>query len=391
MNSIQPYENRTRLVGLDFLRGLVIFMAIFEHYTGYLNYWYVDFFPKESDFYETLYRSHLPMLGQLVPMDSFTGQVSAWLIPWVSQVYLALAAFNLSARSSEHMRATLVKKLALFLSIIFVLYIEGFIIAPNFGEAISFYPVMLWMTLLAFFSIVYAFFGIRGMLVLTVLSTIVSQLGVTSLLEHAELWMQTHVHPGYELDARLDLFMASGCFGFLYGWVWHHYAEKRDALNKLVLGIALVALSLYFLNGQAATIDLHDVYAEEHALAEDTIGRLGIWGTEFLVIGLILTLHQAGIRLSWRPLNWIGMYSLTVFIFHKSIFIFLWGPLLTWASAKMGTTLPNNFLLIFTLCSLSVGIIYLFKRSGIICHLMGDHQDQMWKDVYRQKRLPDAQ
>ncbi|MDG4813624.1 hypothetical protein P8629_11495, partial [Hydrogenovibrio sp. 3SP14C1] len=113
-------------------------MAIFEHYTGYLNYWYVDFFPKESDFYETLYRSHLPMLGQLVPMDSFTGQVSEWLIPWVSQVYLALAAFNLSARSSEHMRATLVKKLALFLSIIFVLYIEGFIIAPNFGEAISF-------------------------------------------------------------------------------------------------------------------------------------------------------------------------------------------------------------------------------------------------------------
>ena len=48
MNSIQPYENRTHLVGLDFLHGWVIFMAIFEHYTGYLNYWYVDFFLKRA-------------------------------------------------------------------------------------------------------------------------------------------------------------------------------------------------------------------------------------------------------------------------------------------------------------------------------------------------------
>ena len=156
-----------RITGLDLLRGLVIFMAVFEHYTGYLNYWYIDFFTREHALWDSFYLSHKAMAGHLLPMDHTTAQVSAWLIPWVSQIYLALAAFNLSRRDQTSFRPQLKSKLVLFVSIIAVLYVEGLVIAPNFGEAISFYPVMLWMCLLALFSLVYGWFGIRGMLALT--------------------------------------------------------------------------------------------------------------------------------------------------------------------------------------------------------------------------------
>lgn len=93
-----------RITGLDLLRGLVIFMAVFEHYTGYLNYWYIDFFNREHALWDSFYLSHKAMAGQLLPMDHLTAQVSAWLIPWVSQIYLALAAFNLSRRDQASFR-----------------------------------------------------------------------------------------------------------------------------------------------------------------------------------------------------------------------------------------------------------------------------------------------
>ena len=46
----------------------------------------------------------------------------------------------------------------------------------------------------------------------------------------------------------------------------------------------------------------------------------------------------------------------------------------------------SNFFVIFTLSSLSILMIYGFKRSGIICHLMGLHQDNSWKAVYAAKK-----
>lgn len=380
--------DRQRIVSLDFLRGLVIFMAVFEHYTGYLNYWYKDFFIREYESWDKVYASHLPMSGNLLPMDNITSTLSLWLVPWVSQIYLALAAFNLAMKTQEQVRDILSQKLLLFTSIIGVLYVEGFVIAPNFGEAISFYPVMLWMVLLALFSIVYGLFGIYGMMAVTLLSFFVDQLGIPDALRTFETLVRHYIHPNYELDARLDLFMASGCLGFMYGQVWHHKPHIRNIVNQGVMLLSVLALAIFFTFDSIGTISLVDIYSEEHSLAENTFGRIGIWGTEFLVISMLLWLHSKDIDVSWKPLNWIGMFSLTVFIFHKSIFIFLWGPLMTLITAKLGMTLVNNFLVTSILSSLSILMIYYFKRSNIIYHLMGLHQDKNWKAVYSSQKLP---
>lgn len=371
-----------RVAGLDFLRGWFILMAIFEHYTGYLNYWYIDFFGREQARFGSLYASHLPMVGQLNPMDGFTATLSSYLVPWVSQIYLMLAAFNLASRSQERARAELPQKLGLFAALYLVFALEGLLIAPNLGEALSFYPQMLWMVLLALFCVVYAYAGIRGMLALTGLALVWPLLSGDNPFAAFEAWMKANVHPAYEFDARVDLFGASGALGFVYGWLWAQRPQARSRLNHTVLALSALCLAAYALWGQAPAMNLQDIYATEHDLAEDAWGLLGILGMEFGVVALVLALHQRGIELCWRPINWIGFYSLTVFIFHKALFVHLWGPALTWVTAKLDTTLPNSFPITLALTLTAVGVAWAIKRSGIVDRITGRSQDGQWQRHY---------
>ena len=213
---------KNRIYGLDFLRGLFIVMAIFEHYCGYLNYWYVDFFHREMPAWKSVYGSHLAMAGNQLPMDTLSATLTTYCVPWVSQIYLALAAFNLSRKPQHEFSTTLNSKLALFAGCYLALVCESMLVAPNFGEAISFYPVMLWMVLLALFSMVYSLLGITGMILLIPLAAI-SSFSIDhshSLFTSVETWIQTHVHTDFEIDSHFDEFMLSGCIGFVYGWFW---------------------------------------------------------------------------------------------------------------------------------------------------------------------------
>lgn len=371
-----------RVLGLDFLRGLFIFMAMIQHYTGYLNYWYQDFFRREEPFWGEVYASHLPMVGQLNPMDGLTATLSAWLVPWVSQIYIALAAFNLSRDTQAGMRAKLASRLVLFTSVYLIFVAEGLVIGPDFGEAISFYPVMLWMVLLALFATVYACTGLIGMAVLGAVALVLAYFGDANPFGGFETWMRAHVHPGYEFDARVDLFGASGVLGFAYGWCWHHKPALRSRLNYGVLAGSAVLIALYVLCGPTMHMDSSDIYATEHEMMTNFMGLIGIIGIEFAVVSIVLSLHQRGCSLSFKPVNWVGFYSLTVFFFHKMFFIFAWGPLLLFISAKLGTTLPNNFAVVCALAVATIGCVWVIKRARVAELLMGANQDARWRRVY---------
>ncbi|PTU63381.1 hypothetical protein DB032_23405 [Chromobacterium sp. Panama] len=364
---------------MDFLRGIFILMAIFQHYTGYLNYWYIDFFHHEQAYHQGVYDSHLPMLGKFNPMDELSRMLAMYLIPWVSQIYLMLAAFNLALRDQQASRTVMWNKLRLLGALLLVFVLEGFLISPSLGEALSFYPQMLWMILLALFCVVYSYAGVRGMLALAVLAVSAPWLLTGDPFAAFEGWMQANIHPAYEFDARVDLFAASGALGFLYGWLWAHRPYQRAALNYWVLAISASCLALYFYSGESPQLSAEDIYSAEHELALSFSGLLGILGMEFGVVALVLILHERGIALCWRPLNWIGFYSLTVFIFHKVLFIHLFGPVLQWVTARLDTTMPNNFFLNAFLVLCAVAAAWVIKRSGVVDRLTGSSQDGQWE------------
>ena len=60
-------------------------------------------------------------------------------------------------------------------------------------------------------------------------------------------------------------------------------------------------------------------------MSQSIINSLGILGMEFIVLSTVLILHQKNICLKWNAVNWIGVYSLPIFLLHKIIFVHFLG------------------------------------------------------------------
>jgi hypothetical protein len=93
-------ELSSRIVNLDFLRGLFIILALDQHFTYYINVWYVDYF-RDAMALTSTYAVHFPMIGKTVPTDSINHWLAIVFTPWVSQIYLTMAAFNLAKKNQN--------------------------------------------------------------------------------------------------------------------------------------------------------------------------------------------------------------------------------------------------------------------------------------------------
>src|SRR5690606_16306934 len=92
-NSVDGMDAPKRVHCLDFLRGFFVFLALWQHFGYYLNFWYVDYFGGWS-YWENLLDFHKPFLGRQLSVDSVSTWAAWCFTPWVSQFYLFLAAIN---------------------------------------------------------------------------------------------------------------------------------------------------------------------------------------------------------------------------------------------------------------------------------------------------------
>ena len=90
-------DSSSRLVNLDFLRGFFIILSLAQHFTYYINMWYVDYF-KDTMALTSTYAVHFSMIGKQVSTDTFNQWMAVTFTPWVSQIYLTMAAFNLAKK-----------------------------------------------------------------------------------------------------------------------------------------------------------------------------------------------------------------------------------------------------------------------------------------------------
>lgn len=336
-------QDDSRIVNFDLLRGFFIFLALWQHFAYYLNVWYVEYF-REHGVLEKSYLSHKHMISYNLPVDFFSHWAAWFFTPWVSQVYLTLAAFNLAKRTQEEFKSVFTTKLKIFGLLYFFFFMENLIVAPNFGEGISFYPIMSWMVILSLNAIAYRFFGIKGVLVLFALS-FVKWLLPESFFEGGgiEFWMQENVHAQYEFDAQVDYFLSSGCMGFILGWLYHHkkeWGQKREAI-QFVIGFIL--LMIWVIWGEKFTVNFMDVFETEHDLADDFLGLLSILGVQLMVLSSFLFIEMKGIALKLPLLNWIGVNSLPIFAFHRIVFICFLVPFMMVAASLMNTILLNTW------------------------------------------------
>ena len=350
-----------RITNLDFLRGFFIILALDQHFTYYVNMWYIEYF-RDAIALTSTYKVHFPMIGQQVASDVYNHFLAITFTPWVSQIYLTMAAFNLARRDQDSFTKELPSKLKM-MGLIFLFFVaENFIVAPNFGQAISFYPIMLWMVVLGMLGVLYRYAGISGVVGLTLLSCIRFVVPVELLSDLFQDTVRQNLHPGFEYDARLEYFVLSGCLGFIMGHI--HYHKRRFAHNKdmtfMIIGV--LAMIVYFLFGDKFHVDMDDFLRTEHDLARTFTGMLYILGAQVFVISFFLWLERKKIQVKLPVVNWVGKNSLLIFGFHRILFVRIIAPFFVFLGSVYSFTLGASIGEIYLYVAITLLICYAVKK-----------------------------
>ena len=354
--------SKTRIVNLDFLRGLFVILALDQHFTYYINMWYVEYFRDVMALTST-YKIHYSMIGKQISTDHFNHILGLIFTPWVSQIYLTMASFNLARKAQTLFRDELSAKLKVF-GLIFIFFLmENFIVAPNTGQAISFYPIMLWMVVMSILSIAYSVTGISGVLVLTVLSFFrwILPMGMISNLFQSLIIY--NIHPGFEYDARIEYFFTSGCLGFLMGFAHYQMPNLKKIKDYYFILMGLVFVSVYWMWGDTFIIDPSNSFAHEHDLAQTFTGTLYILGIQAIMISAFLILEKKNIRLNVPIVSWVGLNSLLVFAFHRIFFVRILAPLSVMIGTQLNRTIGASTIELYSYIGITLAMAYFIKVS----------------------------
>lgn len=306
-------DANSRIQCLDFLRGFFVFLALWQHFGFYINYWYVNYYQGWS-YWGELFEAHVPFVNIQISVD-YLSHLAAWFFtPWVSQIYLFLAAFNL-AKPSSHKNKN--QKIAVFCGLFLLFTFENFIVAPNIGEALSLYPLQTWMICLILIFIVSDKFQEKGIWFLFFTGLCLSILPADNLINSFEQMGREYIHTNFEIDARPHYFLSSACLGYLFGRSW--WISRLDNWKQWLVASTILIL-LWIIFGQEFNVNPSDVFASEHDQAKNIFGLFGIHGIELLIVGTFLFFYRKGFDVRIKFFNWIGRYSLLVFFLHRIIF-----------------------------------------------------------------------
>lgn len=326
--------------------------------------WYMEYF-RDSTALVSTYKVHFAMIGKQIPADKIYLFLDYLFTPWVSQIYLTLACFNLARKSSELFKEDLVTKLKFFGMLFFFFLLENFIVAPDTGEAISFYPIMLWMIVMGIISILYAYFGIVSIVGLALISMLRWILPIEGISESFEMLMINQVHPSFEYDARIEYFLSSGCLGFILGYVHYHKRSLSESKDYIFASLGVFFIAIYYFFGERYIQDATDVFAHEHDLAKTFSGTLYILGIQAAIISLFLLLEKKSIKFKIPILNWVGENSLIIFSLHRIFFVRVLAPISLLIGAFYGHTLGASTLEVYTYIIITILFCYFVKKSRI--------------------------
>ncbi len=334
-----------RLHALDLLRGLCIYMMLWQYFAA-----------AQGTFFG-------------VPIDG--GLAAAWWLftPVVTQLFLALACFNLArhdrASFAARYRGKLVAFAVLFVAFSFELF---FVEIEDLGQpalqyALEFNAVMCWMLCLALVATVYRFLRPAWWLVLFVASWLLWALPTAAFGDGFERWVSDLIGLPFAYDVRPELFVSSGLLGLLLGHFYYHRPELHRRLWGPLVALGAALWGVWFVWGEPMVIDRRDLYASEYVVIETFVGALGTWGYEVAVILVALWPLRHGHNYRVPFFTWLGVNSLLVYAAHKLLFGRVYLPLIDEVCRRLGVSEVPNTLFWVNLYALScVGLVYLLKR-----------------------------
>jgi len=289
-----------------------------------------------------------------------------FLTPSISQVFLALACFNLAKRSKIEFKIIYRSKMKLFGILFAFFYLENFVVEDRLTHAFSInHSILTWMMILALIATLYRWFGWMGVGFTLALSFVLPALPIDPWMNQFENLVSHSLFIDFKFEARPHYFLGSGCIGFLLGTLFHQVRPKDHAvqLSLVLLGLTLYASWVFW--GVPFSINPANILETEYDQARSLIGLMGIWGTEISVISALLYLSQKKIQLNIPLINWVGMHSLLIFAFHRILFVRVLGPIRSWLEASLSWPMRNSSSEIFTFMAITLALCYLVKRTRV--------------------------
>ncbi len=307
---------------LDALRGMAIVLAMVEHYIAFLQVWYTGYF-REMRLLDSSFALFKPRIGTVLAMDDGLHHLAVWFIPWLTQLYVFLAAANLARRPRAAFARVYPRKLQLFAVLFVAFTAEQMILARDAGEMLLFGPTQLWCVLLALIATLYRYVGVWPVAALFAAAWTRFLLPVHALERGIQEWARGAIHPSVFIDAWADVFLPAATAGFLFMIVTRKWPRAWIPLT----GAALGAILVYKLTRPAFDVPRDRIFATEHLVTSWASGQAAVLGM------LVLTTVAATMidRTRWsRPvplLSWAGRQILPLYLVHKIYFVFFWMPL----------------------------------------------------------------
>jgi hypothetical protein len=357
---------KKRIDNFDFLRGFFVFLALYQHFTYYLNHWYKWIIDQSDAATSSIFSFHSSFYNMPVVTDAIGEKIFWFFTPWVSQIYLCLAAFNLANKDREIFTKTYKGKLSIYAWLFILFFCENAVVAFGRGELFSFYPLMAWMIILGILTILYRFVGFKWIVGIYILSLFHTFTPLDAWTTQLVNYFKINYHPEFEYDARIHYFFSSGALGFILGHLYYHH-EWFTSKSRLGVTYAISAamfLTWLFL-GQSFPVDVSNVLKTEHFFNQSFTGIIFNQSVQILLLTSFLVLHLKKIYIPKNVFHWVGVNSLLVFAFHRIFFIYLIAPFREIIGGVFHLKMSAYTLEVFSYCFISFFMSYLLLKSPI--------------------------
>lgn len=354
-----------RWVSLDCLRGVAIVLALYQHFGHLLAFWYRAYI-KPFHFNDPAYQSHAQAYheGWLLFVDGTSRWFLENLTPWITHLYIVLAGVNIGLKSPAETRARLRQRLFVFAALLYFFTLENFAVSMSFGDAVSIYPLQMWMVLLALLNVVYASAGMKGAALVFGGSFARFLIPLDAAAESLQTTLAHMVHRDWEYNARFEYYVGSAALGVLLGDRLRRGVSIR--MHAGVFALSSIAVLCIVLTWRPPVFKEVDYFLHEFALIRSVVGTFGILVTcLFWVSGVVLV--ERLLTFPRLPLfYWAGASSLLIFALHRICFVHVTLPVYEWITAHIQVSMRSSFLIATIHVAAALALIALFQKLRVL-------------------------
>lgn len=261
--------------------------------------------------------------------DSTVWLINWFTVPFGSQLFLLLSCISLGTRSPESLRVSLPIRWKIYLGILLVSLIEASFFGFSLDHILSLSPIGIWVICWVLVSIIYAYLGVRGVIVTFFLSFALGPLWDIQL----KYWIQETVWSRspltqWTLSFPIISFLGYAAQGVLlgkFGKLLFCNHSKMFLLNFSGAALLPYVLWLAFSDYQ---FSMSDITLVRQQSLETWLGRIATHSIPISTIALLSLFPDWNLeRLRWpmrkalELLRYAGHYSLYIFFLKRFAFI----------------------------------------------------------------------